>query len=75
MKWPTRCYVRAYILTAFNMAQPSMRLATYAERNLGYDRRQLRDAAGNLGVFITNIDGKPHWQSPDNVVAMWWNKR
>jgi hypothetical protein len=56
------------------MAQPSMRLATYAERNLGYDRRQLRDAAGNLGVFITNIDGKPHWQRPDNVVAMWWNK-
>jgi hypothetical protein len=75
-KWPARCYVRAYVLNSLQHGPAEYEgLATYAERNLGYDRRQLREAAANLGVFVTEINGKPHWQRPSNVVALWWSKK
>ncbi len=76
MRWPTRCYVRAYILNSLQYGPAEYEaLATHAEGKLGYERRQLREEAAKLGVFVVEIDGKPHWQRPDNVVAMWWAKR
>src|SRR5262245_45233859 len=67
--WLTRCYVRAYVLNSLQHGRAEYEdLATYAERNLSYYRRQLGDAAGNLGVFVMEIDSKPHWQQP----VMWW---
>lgn len=75
-QWPTRCYVRAYVLNSLQYGPAEYEgLATYAERNLGYDRRQLREQADGLGVTDILIDGKPHWQKPDNVVAMWWARK
>jgi hypothetical protein len=60
MKWPPRCYFRIYVLNSLQHGPAGYEgLATYAERNLRYDRRQLGDAAGNLGVSVTEIDGKP----------------
>ena len=74
--WPRHVYARAFILESLkDKPRPVEGLVECANSRYGYPKKLMVEEASKIGVLTKEINGKPYWERPPNLHAIWWGRR